>query len=189
MEEIIDLTRDDSDHSSSGGIGGNTNPIPAPSAIFTPEPPILQRGFKSGVRNQQNTSHKSWCFTWNNYTMDDVDTIRNWPYVSKGVVGFEIGEEKETPHLQGVVVFKKSIRFNKFRDMCKLNHVERMKKWEAASEYCKKEGNFFLIGIFINLLFTTFIFKKVAKITTNRRQGSDRYCTANRKGYCECSIQ
>lgn len=84
---------------------------------------------------------KSWCFTLNNYTDDEVSKINNieCEYV---IYGYEVGENG-TPHLQGTICFKKKKAFNSVKllisDRC---HLEKCNALDASIDYCKKEGNY-----------------------------------------------
>ena len=65
---------------------------------------------KSGNTRQISPS-KHWCFTLNNYSMDDIKVLKNTDssIVPRYVFQEEIGEEG-TPHLQGYINFNKKVR-------------------------------------------------------------------------------
>lgn len=97
---------------------------------------------------------KRWCFTLNNYTDDDVNLLRalgGGPQIDYLVFGREVGASG-TPHLQGFVVYKHSIR----RSVCVHRLGDRVHVEVAlgtnvqASQYCKKDGNFEEFGAFRN---------------------------------------
>lgn len=94
---------------------------------------------------------KDWCFTLNNYTEDDVDRISGLAGgddVDYIVCGREVGESG-TPHLQGFVQLarKKTMAGVKSLIGSRTVHLERRRGSPAeASEYCKKEGNWFEHG-------------------------------------------
>lgn len=94
---------------------------------------------------------RTWCFTLNNWTEEEYETLRRTCEsndVEYAVVGKERGANR-TPHLQGFIVFmrkkaaggcKKSIGSNRA-------HVEIMRGTPVdASEYCKKDGEFVEFG-------------------------------------------
>ena len=72
---------------------GNTKPSPSPGKTQIPP-------------------SKKWCFTLNNYTIDECSSIV--PILkencSKWIIAKEIGEECGTPHLQGFIEFKTKAR-------------------------------------------------------------------------------
>lgn len=88
---------------------------------------------------------RKWCFTLNNWTVEEYNTItqafstKKWDFI----IGKEIGEEKETPHLQMFVRSKNPISFETLK---KIN--ERMKiicckgSTEQNVKYCSKDNDF-----------------------------------------------
>lgn len=90
---------------------------------------------------------KSWCFTLNNYTEEDVGSMKNiiTKWCKYGIFGFEVGENG-TPHLQGYIEFK-----NKDRPMNKKYLWSKRIHWEKGKgsrkqndEYCQKDGDFWV---------------------------------------------
>lgn len=89
---------------------------------------------------------KSWCFTFNNYTEKDINTIKQIcsDIGSKFIVGLEVGEECGTPHLQGYIKF-----LNKVRPMSVFNYTNKIswRKCKGTMEenirYCSKDNNYF----------------------------------------------
>lgn len=94
-----------------------------------------------------------WCFTLNNYTADDINRLlelESSGKVSYLVCGKEVGQEG-TRHLQGFCITKRSFRLNGIKALLGSNgvHCERAQGTnQQASEYCKKEGDFFEFGSF-----------------------------------------
>ena len=84
------------------------------------------------------TSHRAWCFTLNNWTETELDSIKKWEcnYI---VVGKE-GRDR-TPHLQGYVTFDKTIRIKSLKKLNDRIHWEPARKREAAINYCMKEDD------------------------------------------------
>lgn len=95
-----------------------------------------------GVRN--------YCFTVNNYSEEDESQCyaMAWEWNIKYiVVGREYGE-LGTPHLQGLVCFKDAKTLSAVKKLFPTAHFEEMRgTFEQASDYCKKEGDFFEWGI------------------------------------------
>ena len=94
---------------------------------------------------------RGWCFTWNNYTDDNIEYVKSLidsqkPKVRYVVFGKEVGE-KGTPHLQGYIYFENKQRFDSVRKLIKNNHVEEQRGTiDQAVDYCKKENDFIEIG-------------------------------------------
>jgi len=83
----------------------------------------------------------NWCFTFNNYTEDDVSSIV--PILDKSssklIIAKEVGK-KGTEHLQGYVKFKTKVRPKSLLDMNGI-HWEKCKGNSAQNfEYCSKDG-------------------------------------------------
>lgn len=55
----------------------------------------------------QTMKARRWCFTWNNYTKENVDYLKEIPANKADFIifGFERAPETDTPHLQGYVEF------------------------------------------------------------------------------------
>lgn len=87
----------------------------------------------------RNTRARSWVFTWNNYTAEDISYLEKALGEGEYIFGEEVGEEG-TPHLQGAVRFTNPRSFNSIRNLFRNNHVEMCKNWEASKNYCAKDG-------------------------------------------------
>ncbi len=91
------------------------------------------------------TQKRNWCFTINNYTDIEVNTLKNLKceYI---VFGYEIGE-KGTPHLQGYMEFKGGKRFDTIKKTLPRAWLGSRKGTSMqAYKYCIKDGNFFERG-------------------------------------------
>lgn len=92
---------------------------------------------------------RQYCFTLNNYVDDDLSRIRGLITESTyGIVGKEIGDSG-TPHLQGYIVFPKKTTFEVAKQLLGSRcHLEPSRGTpEEASEYCRKDGDYFEHGI------------------------------------------
>lgn len=91
-----------------------------------------------------NTRSRSWCFTTNNYSAEDVIRVEEVATLTSYLVyGKEIGE-KGTPHLQGYMYFDNAKSFSKIQKiMPKGTHLEVAKgSADQASTYCKKDQDY-----------------------------------------------
>lgn len=86
---------------------------------------------------------KSWCFTLNNWTVEELNTICEWDtsLISRAIFGKEIGESG-TPHLQGVVTFRSAKRLSALKRLLPRAHWEITKCVSASEVYCKKDGRY-----------------------------------------------
>lgn len=81
---------------------------------------------------------RSWCLTVNNYTDDDIETLKGLEsqYL---IIGDELGENN-TPHLQVYVYFKNAISFNSIKKKIGKAHIEAaMGSAKANRDYCSKQ--------------------------------------------------
>lgn len=91
-------------------------------------------------------------FTWNNYEDDfkDRDELIKYfeelPHFKGAVLGFEIGEETGTRHINGVIFFNTAKTFYTLRDYLKNNHIEKIRYLNEVIEYCKKDGDYIELG-------------------------------------------
>lgn len=89
---------------------------------------------------------RNFCWVVNNWTDDDVAHVINFHnmYCTYTIFGYEVGEKKGTPHLQGYSVMEKQMRFSSLKkNFVKGAHLGKRKgTHKQAAEYCKKDGNF-----------------------------------------------
>jgi len=85
-----------------------------------------------------------WCFTLNNWVPDNEDTLKTVPFKYL-VYGKEKGESG-TPHLQGFIIFDKPKRLSACVKIVQAHWSIAKGTSEQASDYCKKDGDFFESG-------------------------------------------
>ncbi len=88
---------------------------------------------------------RSFVFTINNWTDQQYQSLFlfNYKYV---VIGKEVGESG-TPHLQGYIELKNQLSFISIKKKLPTAHIEqRQGSPKQASDYCKKDGDFFEDG-------------------------------------------
>lgn len=91
---------------------------------------------------------RNWCFTLNNHTKDDIDTLTQQFSVKKSVYVFQEEKgENGTRHLQGLVCFPNAISQKSIKQIMPRAHLEVCKNKIASIQYCSKEetrdGNIF----------------------------------------------
>lgn len=93
---------------------------------------------------QTQGQSKYWCFTLNNPTETEIQSVEAWPHlvdVTWMTYGRETGESG-TPHLQGYIIFTVVKRFRTVKSYLGINrlHLERrLGSHEQARDYCWKE--------------------------------------------------
>ena len=90
---------------------------------------------------------RGWVFTLNNYSEEEeVRALALPEEVKYGVIGKEVGESG-TPHFQGYIYFKTEKSLKQVREIFDRAHWEISKgSIDEASDYCKKDGDFFEFG-------------------------------------------
>jgi len=90
---------------------------------------------------------KHWVFTLNNYTREDEERIQALDCVYV-VYGREVGSEGGTPHLQGYVSLSTRKRLAGVKSLIgnRIHAEPRRGTHQEASDYCKKDGDFFEKG-------------------------------------------
>lgn len=85
---------------------------------------------------------KYWCFTLNNYTKEEKETLETL-LIKRGdtyIIGEEIGEGSQTPHLQGYVESKTKIRPIEIYKNKRIHWEKRKGTKEDNIKYCSKDG-------------------------------------------------
>jgi len=120
------------------------NVVPAENGNNENSPPILDEDIKT-----INAKYK-YDFVINNYTENEVcQVIATLKKIAKkGGFGKEVGDEEQTPHLQGFISLKRKLRIT---GITKLPGFERASLRETRNEkalidYCMKDNCFFKIG-------------------------------------------
>lgn len=99
------------------------------------------------MANPTRQQGKSWCWTLNNWTQEEYDSLcaaaSSCTYL---VFGKETCPTTSTPHLQGFVIFSSNKRFNAAKSFLG-NRVHLQIRSprstnEQAAEYCKKDGDY-----------------------------------------------
>jgi len=92
-------------------------------------------------KNMPAKQLRSFCFTWNNYTEEDLEKVRNYKVMCRYLVfGLETGESG-TPHIQGYCQLINRVAFNTLKKLFPKMHIEETRGTpEEASTYCKKDG-------------------------------------------------
>lgn len=84
---------------------------------------------------------RSWCYTLNNYTEDEVEAVRRIQNALVHWCSREVGESG-TPHIQGYVRFEKPCRLAALKKILPRAHWEVRKGTESqAAHYCMKDGD------------------------------------------------
>nr|UOF81135.1 rep protein [Cressdnaviricota sp.] len=89
---------------------------------------------------------RCWCFTFNNYTAEDVTRFSGLITAFDGLVqyvifGREVGENG-TPHLQGFIRLNARKSMRQMIQMCGQAHFTIARNVPASIQYCKKDGDF-----------------------------------------------
>lgn len=101
---------------------------------------------KQPEKTRREAPSKHWCFTWNNYPDGWFQWFQGsdlWGAVEKYIMGREVGEEKETPHLQCYVAFKTKKRFSQIlKSWPDIQHLRTARNVAASIKYCTKDGDY-----------------------------------------------
>jgi hypothetical protein len=101
---------------------------------------------------------RNWNFTLNNFNEDDLENFdrlasvigSNASDILYMVIGKEIGQQNQTPHLQGFIQFRKKRRMSQVKAIFgsaggRLGHLSTMRRNSSpvfCAQYCKKDGDF-----------------------------------------------
>lgn len=90
---------------------------------------------------------RSWCFTLNNPTVEEIEVIDTNENRRYTIYGYEIGENG-TPHLQGYIEMNSPVRQAAIKKILgNRAHIEkRHGDRESARRYCIKDGNWIEFG-------------------------------------------
>jgi len=84
---------------------------------------------------------RNWCFTINNYTINDVNQLKDMKY-KYIVLGDELCPTTGTPHIQGYVHFQNDISFRSIQKQIPRGNIQKCKGTpEQNITYCKKTNN------------------------------------------------
>jgi hypothetical protein len=81
---------------------------------------------------------RRWCFTINNYTEDDISSLKSLDKINFLIIGKEVGEEKGTPHLQGYVEYINKKSINQVRKEIRGHISQAQGNKKQNIEYCTK---------------------------------------------------
>lgn len=91
---------------------------------------------------KNTTKARRWCFTWNNYTKENVEYLKNIPANKCDFIifGFEIAPDTGTPHLQGYVEFSTPIALTTVKSRLDPLCKQKSKVW-VKSAYKDRDAN------------------------------------------------
>lgn len=90
------------------------------------------------------SKYRNFCFTHNNPADSSLEDSLECRYI---IYGREVAPTTGTPHYQGFVSFSSQKTLSAAIKLLPGCHVEIARDWEAAVEYCKKEGDFVERGV------------------------------------------
>lgn len=101
-------------------------------------------------KKPKRVQSKNWVFTLNNYTLEEEFLLMfDMPPTTYIIFGYEVGDQENTPHLQGYFEVDYRIDMNVIKTWpgYERMHLESRKgSQKQAIEYCKKQGNWFECG-------------------------------------------
>ncbi len=102
---------------------------------------------------KSNKRVRSWCFTLNNYTNEDIAQLTHEKFqyqTQKICFQEELGLEEKVPHLQGVIQFKEKKTLLNVKTILPRAHWEVCGSLHASIKYCSKamsrDGELFTFG-------------------------------------------
>lgn len=101
---------------------------------------VETRRATAGNSKSQPLQYRYWCFTLNNYTIEQIEQIEQlllneceWFVFQE-----EIGKLTRTPHIQGTMKLKQRQRLNQLKKIDNTIHWEPTKQITASIAYCSK---------------------------------------------------
>lgn len=87
---------------------------------------------------------RRWCLTLNNWTHSEYSKIHDYMTTKTfWIIGKEVGEKNNTPHLQMYLENKSAIKFTTLKNLNNRLHIEAAKGTRKQNYiYCSKENNF-----------------------------------------------
>ncbi len=85
---------------------------------------------------------KSWNYTWNNYSAENVEYLKQLEGISYHVIGYEKAPTTGTPHIQGYITFKSTKTRKQVVSLLPDIFVEKTRNRKAMDAYCQKAGEF-----------------------------------------------
>ncbi len=86
-----------------------------------------------------NTRKRTWCFTYNNYNVEDITMLNE--YFNNQKCDYIFQEELSasgTPHLQGAVKFVNAKKFSTLKKNFEKIRWSMCRSWGASVTYCQK---------------------------------------------------
>jgi len=110
---------------------------------------ICQVKLKSRPKSKMSERSRNWCFTLNNYTDEEVESVREKAGGAKYLVfGYEVAPETGTPHLQGYVQFTQVKSLKQMKVFIPRAHFEVARADGGCNKrYTTKDGKFEEFGI------------------------------------------
>lgn len=95
---------------------------------------------------EQNKKHRAYCFTLNNWTNEEFESIKNIKY-KYIILGDELSPTTNTRHIQGYICFSNPISFSSIKKKIPRAHIEvSAGTAEQNRTYCSKENTLFEDG-------------------------------------------
>lgn len=113
------------------------------SQTTTLVPTVPEEG-NTNSSSKQPSPAKNWCFTFNNYTEEDIKALiekfsSNSSKIHQYLFEEEVGEECKTPHLQGFIVFTTKGRWSQLKLSKKISWRRMNGSVAQNIEYCSKD--------------------------------------------------
>lgn len=104
----------------------------------------MEGGKNQARGNTSNPRGRKWIFVINNYSEEVKEKVLEYcKHKTHWIIGFEIGKENNTPHLQGYIHNKNPLDFNNLKNNLIGAHIEKAKGNDDENyRYCSKDGDF-----------------------------------------------